>query len=193
MFIYNIWEVVVLWSNYIIINYNYIYRQITHSDFPIITNLILDKSKEKNQDQSQLQKNLSNNKTNSNLGLNNIKNKNSKNEKGKNDKNKNDKIINHEEIIIRSNKDKSNNSIIEVKLPNPYLNTECLKNNKYIDYNIKSKFKSKYAKYIQKPFINRVTNTNKSQKTLRKFDNHIFFTNISSNIRISKKHASEIY
>ena len=180
MLIYNIWEVVVLWSNYIILNYNYINRQITHSDFPIITNLLLDKTKEKNQAEAQIQKNLSNDKTNSNIGLNNIKNK-------------KDKIINHEEIIIRSNKYKSSNSIIEVKLPNPYLDTECLKNNKYIDYNIKSKFKSKFANYLKKPFINREINTNKSQKTLKKFDKHIYFTNISSNKGIRNKNASEIY
>ena len=193
MLIYNIWEVVVLWSNYIILNYNYINRQITHSDFPIITNLVLDKTKEKNQAEAQIQKNLSNDKTNSNIRLNNIKNKNSKTELEKNDKNKKDKIINHEEIIIRSNKYKSSNSIIEVKLPNPYLDTECLKNNKYIDYNIKSKFKSKFANYLQKPFINREINTNKSQKTLKKFDKHIYFTNISSNKGIRNKNASEIY
>ena len=80
-----------------------------------------------------------------------------------------------------------------MKLPNPYLDTECLKNNKYIDYNIKSKFTSKFANYLQKPFINREINTNKSQKTIKKFDKYIFFTNISSNKRISKKNASEIY
>ena len=182
-----------LFFEVIIINYNYIYRLISYSDFPIITNLLLDKAKERNQAQLQLKNILSNDKTNSNIGVNNIKNKNSKTEQEKNDKNKNNKIINHEEIIIRSNKYKSTNSIIEVKLPNPYLDTECLKKKKYIDYNIRSKFKSKFADYIQKHSNNRVLNTNKSQKIIKKFDKHIFFTNISSNKKISKKHASEIY
>jgi len=184
-----------LFFEVIIINYYYIYRLISYSDFPIITNLLLDKTKERNQAQPQLKNILSNDKTNSNIGVNNIKNKNSKTEQEKNDKNKNknDKIINHEEIIIRSNKYKSTNSIIEVKLPNPYLDTECLKKKKYIDYNIRSKFKSKFADYIQKHSNNRVLNTNKSQKIIKKFDKHIFFTNISSNKKISKKLASEIY
>ena len=182
-----------LFFEVIIINYNYIYRLISYSDFPIITNLLLDKAKERNQAQLQLKNILSNDKTNSNIGVNNIKNKNSKTEQEKNDKNKNNKIINHEEIIIRSNKYKSTNSIIEVKLPNPYLDTECLKKKKYIDYNIRSKFKSKFADYIQKHSNNRVLNTNKSQKIIKKFDKHIFFTNISSNKKISKKLASEIY
>ena len=177
----------------IITNYNKIYRQITRSDVPIIINLIPDKKKENIQVQSQIKNNLSNDKTNSNIGLNNIKNKNSKTEQEKKDKNKNDKIINHEEIILRSNKYKTTYSIIEVKLPNPYLDTECLKNNKYIDYNIRSKYKSKFADYIHRSSINKEIKANKSQKTIKKFDNHIFFTNISSNKKISKKHASEIY
>ena len=177
----------------IISNFNYIYRQVVNSDVPIITNINPDKHKENNQVKSQLKNNLSNDKTNSNIGLINIKNKNSKTEQEKNDKNENDKIINHEEIIIKSNKYKTTNSIIEVRLPNPYLDTECLKNNKYIDYNIKSKFKSKFANYIQRNSIYKEIKTNKSQKTIKKFDNLIFFTNISSIKKISKRHASEIY
>ena len=182
-----------LFFEVIIANYNNIYRQIAHSDVPIITNIIPDKHKENNRVQAQLKINLSNDKTNSNIGLIDIKNKNSKNEQEKNDKDENYKINNHEEIIIKSNKLKTTDSIIEVRLPNPYLDTECLKNNKYIDYKIKSKFKSKFANYIQRKSIYKEVKTNKSEKTLKKFDNFIFFTNISSIKKISKRHASEIY
>ena len=182
-----------LFFEVIITNYNNIYRQIVHSDVPIITNIIPDKNKENNQVKSLLKINLSNDKTNSNIGLINIKNKNSKTDQEKNDKNENDKIINHEEIIIKSNKYKTTNSIIEVRLPNPYLDTECLKNNKYIDYYIKSKFKSKYADYMHKQSLNRVIKTNNSHKQLNRFDKHIYFTNISNNKKLNKKHASEIF
>ena len=123
--------------------------------------------------------------------MNNPKNQNIKTEKEKN--NENEKRINHEEIIIRSDKYKTTNTIIEVKLPNPYLDTECLKNKKYIDYYIKSKFKSKYADYMHKHSLNREIKTNKSHKVINKFDKHIYFTNISSNKKLSKKHASVIF
>ena len=92
----------------------------------------------------------------------------------------------HEEIIIRSNKYKSTDSIIEVKLPNPYLETENDKSNKCINFNIKSKFKSKYAEYTKiKSNINEMKNdgeikVNKTLKITKKFDKYIHFTNFSS-------------
>ena len=63
-------------------------------------------------------------------------------------------------------------------MPNPYLDTICVKYNKYIDYNIKSKYKSKYADYLIKS-----ESHNKRKKTINKIlsnfnniDQHIYFT-----------------
>lgn len=166
-----------------------------YSDVPIITNLIINKRKEEDQELTQLKNNLTIDKTNSNIGVNNPKNKIPRTEKVKEKEknNENDKKINHEEIIIRTNKYKTTNTLIEVKLPNPYLDTECLKNNKYIDFNIRSKFKSKYADYMHRQSLNREIKTNKSHKVLNRFDKHIYFTNISSNKKMNKRHASAIF
>ena len=180
-----------LFFEVIIIYSNYIYRQVIHSDVPIISNIIVNKRKEEDQDQTQIKKYLTIDKINTNIGVNNPKIKNLKTEKEKN--NENEKKINHEEIIIRTNNYKTANTIIEVKLPNPYLDTECLKNNKYIDYNIKSRFKSKYADYLHKQSLNREIKTNKSHKIIKRFDKYIYFTNVSSNKRVDKKHASVIF
>ena len=180
-----------LFFEVIIIYYKYIYRQVMHSDVPIITNVIVNKKKEEDQDLTQIKNKITIDKTNTNMGVNNPKNKNIKTEKEKN--NENEKRINHEEIIIRTNKYKTTHTIIEVRLPNPYLDTECLKNNKYIDYYIKSKFKSKYADYMHKQSLNREIKTNNSHKQLNRFDKHIYFTNISNNKKLNKKHASEIF
>ena len=100
-------------------------------------------------------------------------------------KNKNTKNIkNHEEIILRSKKYSATNTIIEVKLPNPYLDTECVKYKRYIDYNIKSKFKSKFADYINNSKTNlssiREIKSNNSHKILKRIDNYIYFTNLSN-------------
>ena len=108
------------------------------------------------------------------------------NETDKNEENKkednNINTNNHEEIIIRTNKYNTTNSIIEVKLPNPYLDTECVIGKKYIDYNLNSKFKSKYADYINsKPSINNEIKINKTHKISKKFDKYIYFTSISQN------------
>jgi hypothetical protein len=165
---------------------------VIHSDVPIITNIIVNKRKEEDKDQTQILKNnLTIDKTYTNIGANNPKIKNLKTEKEKN--NENEKKINHEEIIIRTNNYKTTNTIIEVKLPNPYLDTECLKNNKYIDYYIKSRFKSKYADYMHKQSLNREIKTHKSHKIINRFDKHIYFTNFSSLKKTSKKHASVIF
>ena len=182
-----------LFFEVIIIFLNYIYRQVIHSDVPIITNIIVNKRKEEDQDQTQIKHNLTIDKKNTNIEVNNPKNKNIKAEKEKEKNNENVKKINNKEIIIRSNKLKTTDTIIEVKLPNPYLDTECLKNNKYIDYYIKSRFKSKYADYLHKHSLNREIKSNKSHKLINRFDKHIYFTNITSNKKISKKHASVIF
>ena len=175
----------------IIIYSNYIYRQVIQSDVPIITNLIVNKRKEEDQDQTQIKKHLTIDKINTNTGVNNPKIKNLKTEKEKN--NENEKKINHEEIIIRTNNYRTTNTIIEVKLPNPYLETERSKNNKCVDYNIKSRFKSKYADYMHKQSLNREIKTNKSYKIIKRFDKYIYFTNFTANKKISKKHASVIF
>lgn len=67
-----------------------------------------------------------------------------------------------------------------MRLPNPYLDTECIKYHKYIDYNINSKFKSKYADYINsksriisKKDIKYIKTFNESNK---KIAQHIYFT-----------------
>ena len=112
------------------------------------------------------------------------------NNKNINKTDKTDIINNHEEIIIRSNKYNTTNTIIEVKLPNPYLDTECVKYKRYIDYNVKSKFKSKYADYINSKWSfnsKRIIKHNKTSKTPSpKIDQHIYFTNISKSIKNKK-------
>ena len=141
--------------------------------------------------QTQLKNNLTNDFTNTNLGHTYAKIKNMKTEEEKNNdhhheiKNKNTKDIkNHEEILLRSKKYSTTNTIIEVKLPNPYLDTECVKYNRYIDYNIKSKFKSKFADYINNSKSNlssiREIKSHNTYKISKKIDNHIYFTNLSN-------------
>ena len=107
------------------------------ADVPIIT--ILDhnsKKKDDDNNQTQIKQNLTNVITNGNVtNLFQIQNKNTKSNIEQGD-NKKDVNNNQLEIIIRSNKYKSTDSIIEVKLPNPYLETENNKSNKYINLNI---------------------------------------------------------
>ena len=101
---------------------------------------------------------------------------------------------NNEEVIIKSNKYNSKDSIIEVKLPNPYFDTRIVKPNKYINFNIKSKFKSKYADYKTiKSNINEMENDreiklNKTLKITKKFDKFIHFKNFSA----SKKNKNNL-
>ena len=91
---------------------------------------------------------------------------------------------NHEEIIIRANHYNKAYTIIEQKLPNPYLITEFVKNKKYINYNIKSKFKSKFADYLNKK--NKGIRQNKTYKFSNMIDKYIYFTNIPIN-KLAKK------
>ena len=63
-------------------------------------------------------------------------------------------------------------------MPNPYLDTKCVKHKRYIDYNINSKFKSKFADYINsKSNKKREIKSNKTFKiSSLKMDQHIYFT-----------------
>lgn len=165
------------------------------ADVPIIT--ILDhnsKKKDDDNNQTQIKQNLTNVITNGNVtNLFQIQNKNTKSNIEQGD-NKKDVNNNQLEIIIRSNKYKSTDSIIEVKLPNPYLETENNKSNKYINLNINSKFKSKYADYTKiKSNINEMENDreikmNKTHKITKKFEKFIHFTDFSP----SKKHKNNL-
>ena len=141
----------------------------------------MNKIKESNQ--SLLQKNLTNDYTNTNLGQTYLPNK--IDEKNNNKDLKKEEITNnHEEIIIRSNKYRTSHTIIEVKLPNPYLDTECVKYKRYIDYNVKSKFKSKYADYINSKSTLNSKNEIRNNKTLQvsssKIEQHIYFTKLNN-------------
>ena len=138
------------------------------------------------ENESQLIKNNTNDKTNINIRKSFIKKRSSKSEEEKNEYNNNKSINNHEEIIIKSNKYNNIYTVIEAKLPNPYLNTELVKNKKYIDFNIKSKFKSKYADYAKyKNNFGEINNNQsiKYNKTYKfcKIDKYIHFTNIHIN------------
>ena len=121
-----------------------------------------------------------------------IQNKNTKSNIESGD-NKKDIYNNKAEIIIRTNKYKSTDSFIEVKLPNPYLETEIDKS-KYVSLNIRSKYKSKYANYMKiKSNINEMENDreikmNKTHKITKKLDKYIHFTNFSS----SKKNKNNL-
>ena len=152
-------------------------RQEISTKFHILEETDINIKGKEDKNQIDIKNNLSNNKTNSYL-----KNKYNKSKKEKCDENKNK---NHQEIIIRTKIFNKTDSIIEVKLPNPYLDTECIKNNEYIDYNFKSKFKSKFADYINsKQNINNIKqeiNSNKTNKFISKVDKRIYFTNLSSN------------
>ena len=171
------------------------YRPVIKADVPIIK--ILDnnnKKRDEDNNQAQIKQNLTNMVTNGNVtNILPLQNKNTKTNIEKGD-NKKLNYNNHEEIIIRSNKYNSTDSIIEVKLPNPYFDTQIIKPKKYINFNIKSQFKSKYADYKKiKSSINEMENDreikmNKTHKITKKFDKYIYFTNFSS----SKKNQNNM-
>ena len=124
--------------------------------------------------------------TNDNIYI-NSKKLNKKCEEEKNEyHNKNEK--NHEEIIIRSRNFNTNNTIIEEKLPNPYLNNELVKKKKYINYKINSRFRSKYSDYLKKKFSNNTSSQeikhNKTYKFPKKIDDYIHFSNA---LQLTKK------
>ena len=82
-------------------------------------------------------------------------------------------------ITIQSIAYHDNRSIIEAKLPNPYLDINRPERNKTIEYRIKSKFKSPYADYINHSLTNDGTNsTNKNRLkyiNYNKYNNNIHF------------------
>jgi len=57
---------------------------------------------------------------------------------------------NNKDIIIKTNKFNEDGSIIEQKLPNPYLDTDIINNKKVLSMQIHSKYKSKFADYYRK-------------------------------------------
>ena len=93
------------------------------------------------------------------------------------------------DIIIKSRETNYPQSRIEVRLPNPYSELESDKQKKIISYTINSKFKSRYADYINRNSTmdsTKVKNGLKIIKTYKdivpaKFDKYIHFTNIHYN------------
>ena len=154
-------------------------------DVPIIINLNEIKNKVENKIQ------LTNNITNDNA-KDNLRKSYTKIWKYKIEEEKNER--NHEEIIIKSSKYNNAYTIIEEKLPNPYLNTELVKNKKYINYNIKSSFKSKYAEYIKYKKTYDYNTHIKQNKTFKysdnKIDKYIYFTNIHINKVLDKRNKT---
>ena len=134
--------------------------------------------------------------TNDNLRKFSSKKLNSKCEEEKNEyDNKNEK--NHEEIIIRSREFNNNYTIIEAKLLNPFLDTELVKKKKYINFNINSRFKSKFSDYSKKKISNNSSNQeikqNKTYKYCNKIDEYIHFSNglqLTNNLKKKRKTLS---
>ena len=89
-------------------------------------------------------------------------------------------------ITLRTKEYTRKISVIEVKLPNPYLNIDRPERNKTIDYRIKSKFKSAHADYMNHSFTND-TSLNKNNMYNDKYfnskiiSNKIHFTNTKYN------------
>ena len=166
----------------------YYFSQVLSADIPIIINFDSIKNKEENQ--CKLNKNI----TNDNTNINYTKKMNSKIEEEKEERN-------HEEILIKSNIHNQKYSVIEAKLPNPYLNTELVKKKQYINFNIKSTFKSKYADYLKKTYNNNKNNEIKNISKIKKNkthkffnlidnDNFVYFTNIKINKGIRKRNKT---
>ena len=95
---------------------------------------------------------------------------------------------NTKDIIIKTNKFNEECSIIEQKLPNPYLETE-LGNRKLYSFKLNSKYKSKFADYYERKGNNtgsvdyKKIKLNKTYKYSDKFDKHINFTNLKNKYR----------
>ena len=101
------------------------------------------------------------------------------------DKNK-DK--NNKDIIIKTNKFNEEYSIIEARLPNPYIETELI-NRKLFSFKLNSKYKSKFADYYGRKgnntgsADNKKIKMNKTHKYSDNFDKHINFTNLKNKYR----------
>ena len=138
--------------------------------------------------------------TNDNININlrkfSSKKLNSKCEEEKNEYDNNNEK-NHEEIIVRSREFNNNYTIIEAKLPNPFLDTELVKKKKYINFNINSRFKSKFSDYSKKKISNNSFNQeikqNKTYKYCNKIDEFIHFSNglqLTNNLKKERKTLS---
>jgi len=86
-------------------------------------------------------------------------------------------------ITIRTRNNYDNMSIIEVKLPNPYLNINRPERNVTIEYQIQSKFKSPYSDYINHSLtydncdkFNYKHKPKKKKANMNRFHNNIHFT-----------------
>ena len=98
---------------------------------------------------------------------------------------------NNKDIIIKTNKFNEECSVIEEKLPNPYLETD-LGNKKIFSFKVNSKYKSKFADYYDKKRNNsesfdkkniKLNKTYKYSDKFDKFDKHINFTNLKKKYR----------
>ena len=139
---------------------------------------------------------MTNDNTNINLRFFSSQKFNSKCEEEKNEyENNNEK--NHEEIIVKSRDFNANYTIIEAKLPNPFLNTELVKKKNYINFNINSRFKTKYSDYLKKKISNNSSNQvikqNKTYKYCNKIDEYIHFSKglqLTNNLKKERKTLS---
>ena len=138
-----------------------------------------------NKNNNKIEKSILKNKiTNDNSNLHNIETK-----KFNHDNELEENIT--KDIIIKSNKFNDDDSLIEVKLPNPYLATDLMADKKLITFQLKSKYKSKFADYFKdkkfdkfdkdninsKPNVKNIK-TNKTYKYSDKFDKYINFTDL---------------
>ena len=98
------------------------------------------------------------------------------------------------EIIIKTNNRFNDEcSVIEAKLPDPYVNTEFFGNKKLISLKLNKRYKSKFADYFDKKghtnisFDSKKIRNNKTSKYSmicdKKFDKYINFTNFKRKYR----------
>lgn len=96
------------------------------------------------------------------------------------------KMCRQKSIHIKTNGFGQDCSVIEEKLPNPYTITEHTKRQKIIEYNVKSKYKSMYADYLNHTSTFDATkNDIKIKTTIKNFSSkiepYIYFTNTTHN------------
>ena len=112
------------------------------------------------------------------------------NKENKENKNNNFNMGNNY-ITIRTRDNQDNMSIIEVQLPNPYLNIDKPERNKTIEYRLKSKFRSPFADYINHSLTNDASNHHKGLNASKfinsnKVNNNIHFTRTQDCIKRDK-------
>ena len=96
------------------------------------------------------------------------------------------KMGHQKSIHIKTNGFGQDCSVIEEKLPNPYTITEHSRRQKIIEYNVKSKYKSMYADYLNHTSTFDATkNDIKIKTTIKNFSTkiepYIYFTNTTHN------------